>query len=133
MRYSWPGNIRELENSIEYALAMSKSETMRSTDFPFHILSGNIPPKPGGKPENQKDLHPVLKGTVEKHDDKEKTPILRLSGPTPEEEKEAILSALNRYFGNRDLAARSLGISRVSLWRKMKKHGLSGWKYQKDL
>jgi two-component system, NtrC family, response regulator PilR len=131
MRYPWPGNIRELENSIEYALAMSKSDTLRSTDFPFNLLSGNKPSEKAGKTGDPVAINPV-QAEMAKPPVIEKTALSRLSGPTPEEEKEAILSALNNYFGNRDLAARALGISRVSLWRKMKKHGLSGWKYQKD-
>jgi PAS domain S-box-containing protein len=57
MRYAWPGNIRELENSIEYALAMSKSETLRSTDFPFNILIGNKPARAEGSQDDQRQLY----------------------------------------------------------------------------
>ena len=132
MHYSWPGNIRELENAIEYALAMSRSETVRSTDFPFKLLSEKKASTPVDNLKNQPAPDRVSEKKESKPDSEHKTSILRLSGPTEEEEKEAILSALNVYIGKRELAAEALGISRASLWRKMKKHGLSEWKYQKE-
>jgi DNA-binding NtrC family response regulator len=131
--YSWPGNIRELENSIEYALAMSKSDTIRSTDFPFQILPGNKKCLSIEKPEVEKTADLVQnENNPKKHEAKDKTSFVRLSRPTFEEEKEAILSALKHYFGNRELTARSLGISKVTLWKKMKRHGLVGWKYDHE-
>ena len=133
MSYAWPGNIRELENSIEYALAMSKSETLETPDFPFHLLSKKKLADPESLMERQKVIALVENEREEQLKAPETSKILRLSGPTQDQEKEAILTALNRYFGNRDLAAGSLGISRVSLWRKMKKYDLSGWKYQKEV
>ena len=132
MRYTWPGNIRELENSIEYALAMSKSETIRSTDFPFKMFSSKNASIPDEDTRRQPDMDVVAQEMEKTQAATELKPLMRLSGPPEEEEKEVILSALNRYFGNKDVAAEALGISRVTLWRKMKKHGLSGWKYQKQ-
>jgi transcriptional regulator of acetoin/glycerol metabolism len=112
---------------------MSKSATIRSTDFPFQILPGNKPCLPDEKPEIKKIVDPVQnQNNPIQHEAEDKTTFLRLSGPTIEEEKEAILFALEHYFGNRALTARSLGISKVTLWKKMKKHGLVGWKYNQE-
>jgi DNA-binding NtrC family response regulator len=112
---------------------MSKSDTIRSTDFPFQILPGNKPSYPVEKPETKKTVDPVQNENIPpKHAAEDKTSFLRLSRPTMEEEKKAILSTLEHYFGNRALSARSLGISKVTLWKKMKKHGLVGWKFDQE-
>lgn len=132
-RYSWPGNIRELENSIEYAIAMSRSDTLRSTDFPFHLSSGNKPEEQAEKNEKQDPgLPEVEKDNGFKKAESGEQQNKSLSRLMQEQERQSLLSALHAYFGNRDLAAKSLGISRVSLWRKMKRCGLSGWKYAKE-
>ena len=131
MRYGWPGNIRELENAIEYALAMSRSDTLRSTDFSFHLHAGkksNNLKKEIGKPLVE---HPAGEN-FDKKQNLEETPQ-NISLAKLMLEKEKILKALNDFHGRRDLVADALGISRVSLWRKMKKYGLSGWKFKDNL
>ena len=130
--YRWPGNIRELENSVEYAMAMSRSDTLRSTDFPFYLSSLSTPEKQEGESGKQNATSSIDREDGAEPDEFRGQPKQSLVHFMEQQEKQGILLALKTYFGNRDLAAKSLGISRVSLWRKMKKHGLSGWKYPKE-
>jgi len=94
MHYSFPGNIRELENIIERAISFSNSPTILPADFPSYLLqtpSRKVAPK------------------------------LKLKNALADVEKELIWSALQRSGGNISKAAEALGIFRQQLQRKMKK------------
>ena len=97
MDYPFPGNIRELENVIQYAFIRCKS------DF---ISMDHLPPDLFKNIDSQKDTFPGAE-----------------SSRYPEE-AERIRSLLNRYGGNRIETAKALGISRSTLWRKIKKYHL---------
>uniref|UniRef100_A0A7C3Z1Y2 PAS domain-containing protein n=1 Tax=Desulfobacca acetoxidans TaxID=60893 RepID=A0A7C3Z1Y2_9BACT len=95
-QYSWPGNVRELERVLEHAFVFVKGAVITREHLP--------------------EL---------------KSPLSRsgLSRTGPDEQPAAgevlsIQKALKRAQGKRDVAARLLGISRSSLWRKMKEYGL---------
>jgi len=104
-RYHWPGNIRELENAIEHALAMSRGQAITPECFPLQILDPNA-----GAPAGD-----YIDG-----------PVPASSGKTKKQEREyrAISAALARYEDDLSGAAQALGISRVTLWRKRKKYNL---------
>jgi PAS domain S-box-containing protein len=92
--YSWPGNIRELENAIEYAFARSSSNLIHLSKIPPHIKRTT-----GGH-----DLSPVdAKGDAGRHE---------------------LMGLLNEYHWNKSIVAKKLGIGRTTLWRKMKSMGL---------
>jgi PAS domain S-box-containing protein len=99
LRFPFPGNVRELENAIEHAFVVSGGDTIEIDDLPEHILRGVSPTKDQVSPTGA-------------------TPLARA-------ELDVIRDALRRSFGRKDLAARELGISRSTLWRKMKHHGLT--------
>ena len=94
LAYSWPGNIRELENAMEYAFA-------RSTAKIIHLskLSPNIKRQRSG-------LEPVI------------SPV------TGKTQKNDLVRLLEEYHWNKSLVAKKLGIGRTTLWRKMKKLGI---------
>lgn len=93
--YAWPGNVRELRNVIEGAFAFGEGPVL-TLDELTPELRGEQPPE---------DL-PALEGTWS------------------ERERAAILDALARHGGRKGDAAEDLGMSRTTLWRKMKEHGL---------
>jgi DNA-binding NtrC family response regulator len=95
--YSWPGNVRELENVIERAVALSTREVLKPDVLPEYIRSLSME-------------------TFRRH-------WSRI--PTMEEqEMEYILWVLKKCQGNKTKAAQAMGIDRVSLWRKLKRHGV---------
>ena len=93
-RYSYPGNIRELENIIERAISFSNSPILLPSDLPSYLLQ-----TPSRKV----------------------TPRLKLKLALADLEKELIWSALQRSGGNVSKAASELGIYRQQLQRKLKK------------
>lgn len=97
-RYSWPGNVRELEHALEHAFVFVKGPVITSS----HI------------PEIKK---------VPAHDGRE-IPFQADSGSGWDDERITIQRALEKTGGRRDAAAYLLGISRSTLWRKMKNHDL---------
>ncbi len=94
MTYDWPGNVRELERTLEYAFVFVKGPV---------IFIKHLPPL-----EGQGDQPPLAD-----------TPHAGLDS-----EEAAIRQALTACRGNRGQAATLLGLSRTSLWRKMKQFGL---------
>lgn len=96
--YQWPGNVRELENAIEHAFVHSRGVLIQSDDLPTHIIRAVSQP-----PETQE------KGRDEAVDSFERNLILR---------------HLQEANWRRKVAARRLGISPVTLWRKMRKYGI---------
>jgi DNA-binding NtrC family response regulator len=99
--YSWPGNIRELENAIEGAVIMAKSGIVNKTDIPNFTKFTIAPPRSSKSPEKN------LKRAVE------------------QPEKEHIISILKDCNWNRNKAAASLGVNRTTLYNKMKKYNIS--------
>lgn len=89
--YIWPGNIRELEHTIEKAVILSESSIITPDDFLF---------KPSRKVRGEKDV------TID------------------EMERELIFNALEKHEGNFSAAAKQLGITRQTLYNKMKKHDI---------
>jgi len=102
--YDYPGNVRELENIIERSLAMCRDEEIR----PFHL------PAELGNSTTAMFIPPL---------DASLFPEQTLA----EHERKYILSALNRFAGNKTRTAKLLGIDRVSLWRKLKRYQEQGF------
>ncbi len=101
--YPWPGNIRELENGIERALLLSDGVRLKPDDFPQQIESRNRQSRQTARAPQAAD-----------EDGRRQVRSLK------EIEREAIQNALEVNSGNIALSARQLGISRNTLYRKIK-------------
>lgn len=99
IQYAWPGNIRELQNAIERAFALSSEPEITLKDLPPAVLRAEEP-APAAEPV----IEPL---------------------PLEEIEKRNIMAALQRTGGNKNEAARLLGIDRQRLYRKIEKYGLA--------
>lgn len=104
--YDWPGNVRELLNVLEYAYVIGDGPVLAPSDLPPELGDQTI--------------------SLAEHGAVIDTP--RIEDPRPE--ARLILAALERSAGSRDRAAQILGISRITLWRRMKELGLPRRKRQ---
>ncbi len=95
----WPGNVRELRNTIERAALIFNSQVLGMEELSEAVLSGGKEPK---------NIRPG------------KASSLNLE----QKEKETIMKALADYGDNMSMVAKVLGISRATLYRKLKKYNL---------
>jgi two-component system response regulator HydG len=102
MAYSWPGNVRELRNAIERAVALTKFDQIAVDDLPERM-------------RDYRSTDVVLAGD----DPTELMPLVDV-------EQRYILHVMDALGGNRTLAARTLGIDRKTLYRKLKSYGYEG-------
>ncbi len=93
-KYHWPGNVRELQHTIERVIIMGDSETLQPDDFNFST------------------------------GDKSKENIAFDNYQLDEAEKVLIIKAVSKHGGNLTKAAKELGLSRASLYRRLEKYGL---------
>jgi transcriptional activator for dhaKLM operon len=99
--YPWPGNVRELEATLERLLHMTEKSVLTLADLP-PVIAQALPS--GGMPA---------------------APMPRLYDRHAAAEREAIMRAGRESAGHLGHAAERLGISRATLWRKMKLYGLT--------
>jgi two-component system, NtrC family, response regulator HydG len=92
--YDWPGNVRELINAIEYAFVLCHKGRIELKHLPRGI-TGRI-----------------------------SRPVAPIRSEAPLDERRRLLSALDEANGNKAEAARAMGISRVTLYKRLKKHGI---------
>lgn len=97
MRHDFPGNVRELENIIEYCFVVCRGSIIQREHLPAELLG---------------DAKPVM-------------PTRRDPVSDAADEESRIKAALVKHRGNQTRAARELGIDRTTLWRKLKRYGLS--------
>ena len=95
-RYPWPGNIRELRNAINFAYVCATGNRIERRDLPEHIRTPDLPSGLRGGHRTQ----------------------------SSNDERQQIEAAIERFEGNRNLVAKSLGMSRTTLWRRMRTLGI---------
>ena len=116
LHHDWPGNIRELENALEYAVAVCRGQTLLPEDLPELVPRAS--PKASGARSTGRP-RPSERDTPRTAD---KTRRARRAGP---EDRERLRRVLEDHRWNRGAAARTLGISRTTLWRRLRDAGLT--------
>ncbi|MFZ5441851.1 MAG: sigma-54-dependent transcriptional regulator [Myxococcota bacterium] len=104
--YSFPGNVRELENLVEQAAALAESDELQPDDFPLRKRSEPV----------VQVAAPIQPGAV--------GPVQTLADAVSDAERRAITSALESSPHDLSRVAEILGVSATTLWRKMKRLGL---------
>jgi two-component system response regulator HydG len=96
LTYSWPGNVRELRNAIEYAFVLCSGNWIGREHLPPKITTN------GKRPLMNHQQSPA----------------------SWEEERTKLIDTLRQVNGNQSEAARILGVSRVTIWKRIKKYGI---------
>jgi two-component system response regulator AtoC len=105
LQYDWPGNVRELENCIERAVALGDRQTIDVNDLPPSLgpASPGLDPAPVAPPTSSgpsSDLEDIERATIER--------------------------VFEQVKGDKILAGKILGISRATLYRKLKRYNIGG-------
>jgi two-component system, NtrC family, response regulator AtoC len=104
LQYDWPGNVRELENCIERAVALGDGKTIDLSDLPPTIASASPSAEPAqgaiSNPVSSTDLEDIERATIER--------------------------VFEQVKGDKALAGKMLGISRATLYRKLKRYNIGG-------
>lgn len=127
-RCDWPGNIRQLQNSVLYAVAMSDGKKIEVGDLPADVA--RFANNPGGgknkRSTDQGEMH-GRRATDHARRARDRRPSRRKTDIDKEVSamsKDELLAVLASHENSRVRTAASLGISRMTLWRAMKKQGL---------
>jgi transcriptional regulator of acetoin/glycerol metabolism len=94
--YAWPGTVRGLRSAIEYAFVLCKDETIECGHLPPKLLQPHPPSVPRVTRNNRAKLR----------------------------EREDLVRVLRQAAGNQSEAARILGVSRETIWKRIKKYGI---------
>jgi two-component system response regulator HydG len=118
LRYSYPGNVRELENMVERAVALGGERDMIQ---PADLCGFQACPYLGGVPQESCGFcsEGLTGGRKKPH-----TALTSLATAREGFEKDYIVSVLERVEGSRTTASKILGLSRKALWEKCKRYGI---------
>ena len=104
MQYDWPGNVRELENCVERAVALGDGKTIDLGDLPPTIASASPSAEPATNmltdAVSSTDLEDIERATIER--------------------------VFEQVKGDKAMAGKMLGISRATLYRKLKRYNIGG-------
>ena len=115
MRYSWPGNIRELQNVIERAVVLTEGEAITVADLPPDIQDVWRTIASGSSDVSRSAIGDKRLAGQFQLDWNESDPVV---------ERRALVEALHKCRGNKAQAARLLGLPRSTYFSKLKKHGI---------
>ena len=113
LTYPYPGNVRELRNTVEYAVSLCESSLIVPQHLPPYIMDAQ-PDRDNMSPDHTGGDTPLFVGASEK------SRYVNWA----EAEQQMILEAMMKAKGKRTEAAKLLGWGRSTLWRKMKRYGI---------
>jgi two-component system, NtrC family, response regulator HydG len=117
MNYDWPGNVRELRNALEHAFVTVSGDVITLFDLPIEI-----------RVEQQSQAAPHDQSVSSDPPDAEarfKSGSNRPLTKTQIADRQKVIDALEQTGGNKTAAAKLLGVSRVTMWKKVRKYGLN--------
>jgi two-component system, NtrC family, response regulator AtoC len=118
MQYEWPGNVRELENCVERAVALGDGQVIDLGDLPPSIASSAVVPETHTKKTTI--LDPDLAERMSTHEARPPISTTDLE----DIERATIQRVFEQVKGDKTLAGRMLGISRATLYRKLKRYNI---------
>ena len=124
MNYDWPGNVRELENCVERAVALGNGTLIDVGDLPSSIAALTSPASrlpSDSAPELVSDLAAAADSSSG-----ERTAAALSTTDLEDIERATIQRVFEQVHGDKALAGRMLGISRATLYRKLKRYNISG-------
>src|SRR5439155_12186081 len=113
--------VRGLENAVEHAVAVGEGRRILPSDLPASLRAPRLLPREAAAARSRtgSDRHPsggdAIRGVAED---------ARETWSLADVEREHILRVLRRHHGNSTAAAKQLGISRTTLWRKLREYGI---------
>jgi transcriptional regulator with GAF, ATPase, and Fis domain len=115
LSYDWPGNVRELENALEFAATVCRGQTLQPEDLPPEVIAGGgshgerpWPGSSGPKPAPPAPPPSPARAAADTGD-----------------ERDRLRAALEQHRWSRTETANALGMSRSTLWRRMRELGLA--------
>ncbi len=119
--YEWPGNIRELEHTVQQMVAMNSGPWITPVDLPSTVANQSLERQfIAAQSPVPSDPYPLTSSPYPSETPGGRHSII----PLAEVEKRAILHAIDYSKGDRTVAAAMLGIGRTTLYRKLKDYGL---------
>jgi len=125
INYDWPGNVRELENCVERAVALGNGTSIDLGDLPPSIarLDSSVSrPASESAPELVSDL--AVAGEMSSVESPAAVPLSTTD--LEDIERATIRRVFEQVKGDKAIAGRMLGISRATLYRKLKRYNISG-------
>jgi DNA-binding NtrC family response regulator len=110
LSHDWPGNVRELENALEFAATVCQGQTLQPEDLPPEVR-----PLDGERRVREEPGESVRAGSA----------AAERAGRATRDEAAELRAALDAHRWSRTAAAKALGMSRSTLWRRMRALGLS--------
>ena len=123
MQYEWPGNVRELENCVERAVALGNGQIIDLGDLPPSI-AGQPHTTTGSAAEGSAEGSSVLDPDLTAAPESAQAPPS--STDLEDIERATIQRVFEQVHGDKTLAGRMLGISRATLYRKLKRYNITG-------
>jgi DNA-binding NtrC family response regulator len=119
MNYNWQGNVRQLENVIYRAMVATRTETIEIDNLPIEVQKYSVN---SSETQDSRFNQPILSGTNAAFATESAQKALKTVATIQEMEQHAFVEAFKISGGNIEQVAKSLGISRATCYRKIKKY-----------